>query len=346
MKIWQIATGEPGRDYRQIFFDYDLMILGPGNPGDANKFNYKKGAPNSIYRQIHSFAYSPHPGDRILMRFAHDVIGVGQIPEGDEYQYCHNNMFQCVYGWDLQHCRRVLWAEGLALGSLAKVFKDAKQKPSFTQVHEHHIVDSVREIDKSYFNRPLKPLPIDTGIYKEEELGVELFRAGISNRNIDEILKALEQASRLCAWYKTTDQKPRPSEHEIISHVALPIFLGLGWSHQQIAIEWNRVDMAFFKTTPTKPENCIMILEAKGFGQALSDVLEQPIEYVKYQGLSNTRYIITTDGANLFVYGRLGQEWNPNPIGYINFMSLRKQYALPENTNLVKTLVSLQPNMV
>ncbi len=37
MKIWQIATGEPGRDYRQLFFDYDVMILGPTQLGDALK---------------------------------------------------------------------------------------------------------------------------------------------------------------------------------------------------------------------------------------------------------------------------------------------------------------------
>jgi hypothetical protein len=347
MKVWQIATGEPRRDYRQVFIEYDLMILGPGNPGCAFNFDYAMGAPNSIYRQIHSFAHSPQPGDRVLMRLAHDVIAVGQIPQGDDHQYSHNAMFRCIYGWDLQHCRRVVWAEGIELGSLANVFKDAKQKPSFTQVHEHHIVELVRKIAESAFDRSLKPLPtVDTDIYKAEELGVALFAAGISNRNIDEILKALQQAARLCAWYNLDEQKPRPSEHEIISHIILPVFLGLGWSHQQIAIEWNRVDMAFFKATPTNSENCVLILEAKGLGQALSNVLQQPLEYVRYLGLADTRYILTTDGVNLFVYERHGQDWNPDPVGYINFLSLQKQYLLPENTDLVKTLVNLQPGLV
>ncbi len=90
----------------------------------------------------------------------------------------------------------------------------------------------------------------------------------------------------------------------------------------------------------------MMILEAKGLGQALSEVLQQPLEYVKKLGLSNVRYIITTDGANLFVYGRRGQEWNLNPVGYINFLSLQKRYVLPEATDLVETLVSLQPGLV
>ena len=196
--------------------------------------------------------------------------------------------------------------------------------------------------------RALKPLPdIDTSPYHDEELGVALFRAGIGNRNINDILSAIQQAARLCAWYYASGgQKPRPSEHEIISHVILPVFLGLGWSHQQIAVEWNRVDMAFFKSTPTTAENCLMVLEAKGLGQALSEVLAQPKEYVNALGLAGVRYILTADGANLFIYGKQGQEWDLNPIGYINFLSLQKKYILPRDTDLVKTLVMLQPGQL
>jgi len=111
-----------------------------------------------------------------------------------------------------------------------------------------------------------------------------------------------QQAERLCAWYRSDDCGRKPSENEIVSHMILPLFLGLGWSHQQIAVEWNNVDMAFFKTTPTTEENCVMIVEAKGLGQALSKVLEQPQRYVARRGLRNVRYIVTTDGANIFVY--------------------------------------------
>jgi hypothetical protein len=347
MKVWQIATGEPGRDYRRLFLEHDLMILGPGNPGDVRIFKYSDSIPNSTYNQINNFAHRPQPGDRVLMRFAHEVIGVGKIPEGSENQYSHNPIFRCVYGWDLQHCRRVVWADDVMLGELAKVFQNAKQKPSFTEVHEQHIIELVRDIEKSAFDRPLKSLQmVDTSLYQDEELGKELFRAGISNRNIDEILKAIQQAARLCAWYQTGEQKPRPSEHEIVSHITLPIFLGLGWSHQQIAVEWNHIDMAFFKTPPTNRENCIMVLEAKGLGQALSEVLTQPLNYIETMGLNNVRYILTTDGANLFIYGKTGQKWDLTPIGYINALSLQKEYVLPEGTNLVNTLVRLQPSMV
>lgn len=347
MRLWQIATGKPGRDYRELFFDHDVMILGPGRPGSAFTHIYADGTACSAGSQVHSFAHKPKPGDRVIMRFAHDVIGVGQIPHGETLQYSHEPVFGCVYGWDLHHCRRVIWAEQYELGDLAHVFKKAKQKPSFTQVHESHILEMARAIDSSRFERDIKAMPtVNAEPYTEEELGVELFRAGISNKNIDDIVQALQQAGRLCSWYKSEHCGRKPTENEVVSHITLPLFLGLGWSHQQIAVEWNRVDMAFFKNTPTTRANCVMVLEAKGLGRGLTKVLEQPKRYVEDRRLKNTKYIVITDGADLFVYQRTGDDWNSNPVGYLSVTSPQKEYALPKKTSLVKTLVMLQPSLV
>jgi len=345
MNVWQIATGEPGRDYRELFFDHDIMIMGPSHLGDALTNSYARGSANSPNRQVHNFAHGPKKGDRVLMRFAHDVISIGQIPQEDGYQYSFDDNFRCVYGWDLCHCRRVKWAKNYSLGDLASVYQTAKQKPTFTRVHERHIVKMVQDIKNAYFEGPLKELPnIDSSIYSDEELGVELFRAGISNKNVSDILIALQQAERLCAWYPRCGRSP--SENEIVSHIILPLFLGLGWSHQQIAVEWNKIDMAFFKKTPTTPDNCVMVLEAKGLGSAASDVLQQPKNYVESLELNNVKHIVTTDGENLFMYEKSDNEWILNPIGYLNVSILQKQYVLPKNTSLVATLVSLQPSAV
>lgn len=347
MKVWQIATGEPGRDYRQLFFDYGVMILGPSRLGDALASNYHDGISNSPGSQVHRFAHNPAPGDRVIMRFAHDVIGIGRIPDGESNQYSFKEAFRCVYGWDLSHCRRVIWAQDYKLGKLTEVFRHAKQKPSFTEVHETRILKMVESIDNSHFKRRLKRMPsIDSSIYTEDELGVELFQAGISNRNISDIIQALQQAKRLCAWYRSSICGRKPSENEMVSHTILPLFLGLGWSHQQIAIEWNKVDMAFFKATPTTEENCVMVVEAKGLGQALSEVLDQPQQYVVRLGLRNVKRVVTTDGENIFVYGKKQGQWDSVPVGYINVLSLQKKYILPKGIDLVKSLVELQPGSI
>jgi hypothetical protein len=345
MKVWQIASGEAGRDYRHLFTDYDVMLLGPSHLGDASSGAYVDRVPNSALSQVASFAKAPSPGDRVLLRFGREVIGLGEIPPGDENQYVFDPMFQCVYGWDLCHRRRVRWADDLNLGPLADVYRHAKQKPSFTQVHETAIHALVNSVPTEVFSGALKSLPdIDTSSYSDEDLGLALFRAGISNKNIEDILAALRQASRLSAWYRSGGSGRYPTEHEVVSHIVLPLFLGLGWSHQQIAVEWNRVDMAFFKRTPTNSENCVMVLEAKGLGRGLGEVLAQPQAYTEALKLPNVLYIVTTDGENLFLYEKEEGAWRQHPSGYLSVSCLQRNYVLPEGTNPVDTLVRLQPS--
>ena len=90
-----------------------------------------------------------------------------------------------------------------------------------------------------------------------------------------------------------------------------------------------------------------MVLESKGLGYGLDGVLSQPMGYVSSLNLSNTRYIITTDGANLFVYGRdQNNAWDSNPIVYISINYLLKEYIIPKKTNPVSSLVLLKPGLI
>jgi hypothetical protein len=348
MRVWQIATGDAGRNYSELFFDYDVMIIGGSRQGNALENDYRDGKANSEGSQIHNFAHLPEAGDRIIMRYGKKVIGVGVIPSDEENSYSFNESFRCVYGWDLCHCRRVMWAKSIDLEGLENVFINMKQKPSFSQVHEEKIVEMVSTISDMNYRSPLQDLPkVDTSTYGLDDLGVELFKVGISNKNIGDILSALEQADRLCSWYDSGSAGRYPTENEVISHIVLPLFLGLGWSHQQIAVEWNRVDMAFFKHTPSNAENCIMILEAKGLWKGLGDVLQQPIAYVEKLQLREVKHIIVTDGANIFVYQRINEsKWSSEPIAYLSVNFLQKEYIIPKATDAASTLKLLQPSIV
>lgn len=346
MSVWQIATGEAGRDYRELFFEHDVMILGPSHRGDGKVTTYADGRSNSAGSQVQSFVHGPGPGDRVLMRFGREVIGVGEIPSEPENQYAFDETFRSVYGWDLCHRRRVRWTSEFPQ-PLRTVYHKAKQKPSFTRVHESEIIQLVDTVPGVLFERELRALPtINSAFYEEDELGVELFQAGVSNKNIEDILAALRQAARLCSWYHSGKAGRYPTEHEVVSHIVLPLFLGLGWSHQQIAVEWNRVDVAFFKRTPTDRDSCVMILEAKGLGSGLGDVLGQPQDYSTGLQLNNVRYIVTTDGANLFLYEKVDGQWGSDPVGYVSIPSLQHEYVLPKGTSLIETLVRLQPNAI
>ena len=83
MNVWQVATGRSGRDYRNVFFEYDVMIMRPGYQGSALETDYRDGVATSIGNQIHLFAHGPVPGDRVVLRFSQEIIRFGEIPSGD-----------------------------------------------------------------------------------------------------------------------------------------------------------------------------------------------------------------------------------------------------------------------
>ena len=65
-----------------------------------------------------------------------------------------------------------------------------------------------------------------------------------------------------------------------------------------------------------------MVLEAKSMREALGDVLEQPMDYIRKRGLKHVRYILVTNGATLFVYAKKGNIWNPTPVAFLDVTCL------------------------
>ena len=56
MKVWQIATGDLGRDNPKLSFDHDFVILAPGETGDAGNHCYAASAANSSEPQVYNGA--------------------------------------------------------------------------------------------------------------------------------------------------------------------------------------------------------------------------------------------------------------------------------------------------
>jgi len=42
MTVWQVACGEPQRDFMDVFFKHDVMLIGPGDPGSFEESRYNE----------------------------------------------------------------------------------------------------------------------------------------------------------------------------------------------------------------------------------------------------------------------------------------------------------------
>lgn len=155
--VWQIAAGEAGRYYDNLFLKYDVMFMGPGNYGPFlekrdeyfRKAEEGEGFTKHKANQIRSFCEDIKPGDIILLRKGYKVVSLGLAADCD---YSWNPSFDDIYGWDLQHCRRVIWQYHLD-EELAKIqtrkdvlFAKRRQIPTFTRVKDKRILDPISDL--------------------------------------------------------------------------------------------------------------------------------------------------------------------------------------------------------
>lgn len=108
----------------------------------------------------------------------------------------------------------------------------------------------------------------------------------------------LREIIKLARWYSTA--KVNPSEYETISYLINPFLRLLGWPQQQLAIEWQDIDVALFSGLPRCNDNLTAILEAKRRGRSCLHALPQAISYTKNR--PNCRRLILTDGTRYWVY--------------------------------------------
>jgi hypothetical protein len=351
MQVWQIACGEAGRYYDDLFLDHDVMFLGPGRPGKYDRRLYRAWAESgriskSSSHKVAAFAERVQPGDIVLLRKGYRVLSIGQA-EGHTYHW--NESLDDIHGWDLQHCRSVSWQRQLdpelaALQEKKDLFSRMKQISTFTRVRQPRFLDPIRHLFSRVKRRPPKAPPKAPEPMSMADLGEKLFGAGLPNDAVDRVVRAVERQRRLVQWYaiQGSDSK-RPTEHEVVAHMVLPLLLALGWSEQLLAVEWHKIDLAAFSTTPTTSDKCVLVCEAKHVGHGLQNVLEQAHAYVKNLKLASCKNILLTEGARFYLYQKGSAGWPTSPTGYFNVERLREDHVTPRGTSAVNTIAALTP---
>jgi hypothetical protein len=354
-RVWQIAAGDRGRNFSRLFLKHDLMFLGPGRFGPFDPEAYRRAVlleevTGQKIGAIGAFCSKMSPGDIVLLRKGYEVIGIGVIPKATDSGYRHDDTFDDVYGWDLQHTRRIVWQEHLAsrlqaMQQSAHLFSARKQIPTFTGVGDPAVLNPIRELFNQIENRDLKPLPTPPPPpLSLEELGRELFSRGLANDAVDKLQLAIERQRRLAAWYAAHGKtSKRPDEHEVVAHMVLPMLLALGWSEQLLAIEWGKIDLAGFSGTPTIADRCVLVCEAKRMDAGMNDVGEQAMNYVAKHRLDACKKMLLTQGTRFYLFARSGDRWPDEPTGYLNVERIRTNHLAPLGTNAVDTLMALTP---
>lgn len=353
MRVWQVAAGDKGRDnaFPELFLKHDVMLLGPGNPGDIRspESDYSRFKPGKV-GVLNRFANNVRPGDYVVLRLGTRAISAGIV--ADE-EYAWDTRFSDVNGWSLQHTRRVCWHQD-APAKLGKLQANndffAPRGAMISRVNDQARLKRIEPILEACTPRPLKALPDHLADpLSDDEVGELLFSRGLSQGRVDALIQTIGRQRRMLRWYNEHgEESGRPTEHEVVAYMVLPLLLALGWSEQLLAVEWKSIDLAAFGRTPTTPSDCVMVCEAKGMRSSLQErTLKQAKGYLSKKKLTTCRHVLLTQGHRFYLYkSDKNGKWPEQPIGYLNLAQLRTHYLVPDGANAIDTLMAMTPQAI
>jgi hypothetical protein len=339
--IWQQAAGDTDRNYSDLCLRWDVILNGPGSAGawpDCEKILRNDGWSSRKTTDLRRFADEMKDGDLVVLRIGTaTVLGVGQLVGTYEWR----DEFGDIDGWDLQHVRRVRW---LWMGqNNPKMFDtySLKQGDTTQKLNDGQVMDwlSNLPVDRDALSRPLVELPAyektnDIDVTKISEF---LFDHGVASSSITSLLNEIGELTRIAKWYQRAG---KPSEHETVAYLVVPLLRALGWTPQRMAVEWNHVDVALFEQLPRSDETLRVVVEAKKMDNSCLSAMSQAMSYS--DGKVACHRLIVTDGLRYGVYTRTKAE--PFHLyAYLNLTRLKHDYPIYECNGAEEALLAMAP---
>lgn len=303
--VWQVGGGRSGSPYDELFVKYGLVLIGPGDPG---KWTPERSDADFDGSWVRRFATEPEVGDVVLLRVGCDrVVAVGMI--ASDYQYLEQ--FDDVHGWDLQHARRVRWR----MLSTPQIFPNrvfGANPQRFSCVYSDAVIQFANEVMSvgidDWARAPLPPLPLPQRRWEHPPEFLNKL-VGLAQ----DWARMIWPEERFCGL---------PSEDDMLVHFVVPFFRGLGWPQELLAVKWNHIDLAVFRSLPRKPENCFCVVEAKRLEVGAESALKQAIDYTSK--LPEKRDVLLTDGFRYRLYDANAEF---QPLAYANLLALKENAA-------------------
>ena len=336
MTVWQVAAGTPneGRNYEWAFLRYGLAFAG----GEANEQTLQNVRPGDIV---------------ILKRGTKQIRAVGRVVErgGVVSGRGDREWLLDFDGWGLPAYCHVEWhvpSDGLPAPTKGLT------RATVQGVNKQAIKDQARRLlitwtaKTNYDPEPKATKPVD-----DDTILAALVHEGLSPALAEDLTSAIRRVRLLARYYHGSEAGWQISEHETRAFLILPLLTALGWSEQQVRIEYHTkagyLDAACF-TKPLHaagPEDCALILESKSFRHGLDMAHHQAKRYAEV--LPSARAVVVSNGYCYKVYlRREGEEgeiaFSEHPDAYLNHLRPTRAYPLdPSKGGAVEVLRQMLP---
>lgn len=315
MKYWQIACGSLGRYYADHFIRFGMAFVGG--------------------REHIATMAKVNVGDRVLMkRGTSKIIAAGEVVErtGKHRGQADKDWLRDFDGWDLQAYCYVDWhvpstpvgVKGLTRHTIQNVGKQ----------HLKDVTDEV--ISNNPVRKDIDAEPEPTCSVKDTEIIRYLINQGLRPGAAEDLTSTFNRIRLLANYYRGRRWEDI-REHETRTFLVMPLLLALGWAEQQIKIELpvkniGRADVACFsKPFHRSNEECVLIVETKGFSQGLDYTRKQAQGYAKQ--FPNCRVLLGSNGYCYKAWTRQDDGTFANkPSAYLNLLDPQDKYPLdPDN---------------
>jgi len=183
-------------------------------------------------------------GDIVVLRLGTDKVhAVGQVVGPYEW----HEEFGDVDGWDLQHIRRVRWLWHDLSNPKDFGTYGLKQGDTTQRLNEGPVTKwlSTLAILASAHKRSLTRLPAfeEMNGIDVEEISEFLFDNGVASISIKNLVDEIDELTRIAKWYQRSANKP--SEHETVAYLIVPLLRALGWTPQRMAVSGTMLMLRF-----------------------------------------------------------------------------------------------------
>ncbi len=325
MPYWQVAAGFYGRDYSDVFLRHGIAFVG----GDH---------PIAMMKKV-------RVGDSIVLkRGKTEILAVGKVaPRKGVYRgEADKDWLLDFDGWELPAYCYVDWrkprapipVKGLNIGTIQRLGTASLQR----------LADKVLKL------RPIAIVkePKATRKLSDDEILDFLVTEGLRTGAAEDLTAALRRVRTLARYYRTECKWEDIREHETRTFLVIPLLLALGWAEQQMKIEHTsaagKVDIAFFPKpfAHCKAEECVLVLETKGFSKGLDYAHHQGKQYAK--SFPRCKAVVTSNGFCYKVYPRRREKFSEEPAAYLNLLDPRERYPVdPRIGGALEVLTYLLP---
>lgn len=339
-KLWQHAAGDNDRNYVDLCLKWGVVLNGPGHLGAWPECRAALGdegwSPKKL-SDLRRFAEEIQAGDLVVLRLGTNTVPAVGVVVGD-YEWA--DVFGDVDGWVLQHVRRVRW---LWVGATPQIFPTYSMKLGDTTqaLNDGAVKDWLAQLEPNNPEHAVLPAIPRISSGREVDFGRIsdfLFAQGVASTAINRLMEEIGELTRIAKWYRAVH---RPSEHETVAYLVVPLLRALGWTPQRMAVEWKHLDVALFESLPRADERLQVVVEAKKMDRSCISAKGQAAGYAR--GRPSCRRLIVTDGIRYGVYVK-GADGEFSLYAYLNLTRLRDAYPVYGCHGAEEALLAMSPD--